>query len=78
MATEKNKTFADLIVPFMRCPFVKVESDCPFNTYREIKAFDEILSIIDKMSEHKLQNLRKHHKVCLLKKLKKGEEMDNL
>jgi hypothetical protein len=78
MATKKNKAFADLIVPFMGCPFDKVESDCPFIPYWENTDFDEMLVVIDKMPENKLESLRKHHKICLNKKIDKGEKLVNL
>lgn len=78
MATEKNKTYADLIVPFTHCPFEKVENDCPFTTYWEKTDFDEILSIIDQMEEDELKILREHHQNCLQKKVDMGEELNYL
>lgn len=78
MATEKNKKYADLIVPFLCCPFEKVEDDCPFSIYWTGIDFDQMLVIIDQLSDDNLQNLQEHHYKCLQKKINRGEDMVNL
>lgn len=74
MATEKIKSYADLIVSFTRCPFEKVEADCPFVDYWN-KDFDEVLTVIDQTAEKDLLSLRGHHQKCLQQKLDRGEEL---
>ncbi len=78
MATEKNKSYADLIVPFTCCPFEKVEEDCPFTAYWNNMEFDKMLTVIDQMPEEELVVLRKHHQNCLQLKIDRGEEMVHL
>lgn len=77
MATEKNKEFADLIVPFMACPFEKVEVDCPFTDFGDLKGLDAILKLIDQLPNEKLISLREHHNNCQEWKIVKGEAIVN-
>ncbi|WP_320113238.1 hypothetical protein [Draconibacterium orientale] len=78
MATKKNKEFADLIVPFTACPFEKVEVDCPFSDFGNLKGLDEILKLIDQLPDEKLISLREHHKTCQEWKIEKGEAIVNI
>lgn len=71
--SDKNRKYADLVVPFVCCPFKKEEGDCPFKEYWDIETFENKLKRMDEMEEEELMHLRKHHRKCLLKKLNRGE-----
>ena len=78
MATEKNKKFADLIVPFTACPFEKIEDDCPFINFWKLNGLNQVVELIDKLPESELLNLREHHNTCRDWKLQRGEPIVNL
>jgi len=64
--TEKNIKYADLVVPFIRCPFEEPETDCPFKVYWELPEIEERIQAMGNLSEDKLENLREHHRQCIL------------
>lgn len=61
------------MVPFCHCPFKNIEKDCPFACFWNTEELEEHIKQINILSEEKLDELRKHHRNCLLSKIKKGE-----
>lgn len=68
--TEKKIKYADLVVPFTRCPFKKVESDCPFVEYWKLASVEKQIQMIENLPEEKLESLREHHRFCQERKIK--------
>ena len=72
--TEKNIKYADLIVPFTKCPLGEPVPDCPFNHYWKTEDPAERIRPVDKLPEEKLDELRKFHRKCLNIKIEKARE----
>jgi len=72
--TEKNIKYADLVVPFTKCPFDDIESDCPFVDYWKLPSMEEQITEMGNLPEEKLEELRQHHRKCLLDKVKRIQE----
>lgn len=68
--TEKNIKYADLVVPFTKCPFKKIEHDCPFVEYWRLASLENQIQAIGNLTEEKLDSLREHHKLCQERKVK--------
>ncbi len=68
--TEKKIKYADLVVPFTKCPFKKVEYDCPFVEYWKLSSVEKQVQAIEDIPEKKLNLLREHHKSCQERKIK--------
>ena len=69
--TEKNIKFADLVVPFINCPFEEPETDCPFKVYWEIPEIEERIQTMGNLSEEELESLREHHRKCILRQVER-------
>lgn len=72
--TEKNIKYADLIVPFTRCPLGEPVEDCPFISYWEIKDPAERIRPVDDLPKEKLDELRAFHRKCLNLKIERARE----
>nr|WP_320154034.1 hypothetical protein [uncultured Draconibacterium sp.] len=72
--TEKNIKYADLVVPFTKCPFENVEADCPFVDYWKLPSMEEQITEMGNLSLEELEKLRRHHRRCLLKKVDKIQQ----
>ncbi len=69
--TKKNIKYADLVVPFTKCPFDDVEEDCPFTAYWKLSLIEKQLSEIENLSDEELEKLQLHHRKCVLFKVQK-------
>lgn len=72
--TEKDLKYADLVVPFTKCPLGDPIKDCPFTEYWKIEDPGERIKIIDELSDVKLDELRAFHHQCLAIKIEKAKE----
>jgi len=72
--TEKNIKYADLVVPFIKCPFEEPETDCPFKRYWEIPKIEDRIQTMGNLSEGELENLREHHRKCILTQVTRIQE----
>lgn len=72
--TEKNIKYADLIVPFTKCPLGEPVNDCPFIRYWKIEDLAERIQPVDDLPEEKLDELRTFHRKCLNIKIEKARE----
>lgn len=72
--TEKNIKYADLIVPFTKCPLGEPVSDCRFVSYWKIEDLEERIRPVDDLPEEKLDELRAFHRKCLSLKIEKVQE----
>lgn len=68
--TEKKIKYADLVVPFTKCPFKKVEHDCPFVEYWKLASVEKQVLAIENIPEKELDLLREHHRLCQARKIK--------
>jgi hypothetical protein len=68
--TEKKIKYADLVVPFAKCPFKKVERDCPFVSYWELASVEKQVQAIEDIPEVELDLLREHHRLCQERKIR--------
>ena len=76
--TERKLKYADLVIPFTKCPFKKVELDCPFIEYWELASIEKQIQVIEDISEEKLELLRYHHRLCQGKKIKHAQSRYSL
>lgn len=67
--TEKNIEYADLIVPFTKCPLGEAVADCPFIAYWKMEDEDKQIALVDQLPEEKLDELRAFHGKCLRVKI---------
>lgn len=72
--TKKNIKYADLIVPFTKCPLGEPVADCPFTDYWKIEDLEERIRPVDELPEEKLEKLRAFHRRCLNIKIQKAQE----
>ncbi|WP_163321775.1 MULTISPECIES: hypothetical protein [Draconibacterium] len=72
--TEKDVEYADLVVPFTKCPLGDPTKDCPFAEYWKIEDQGQRIKIIDELPEVKLDELRVFHHKCLAIKIEKAKE----
>lgn len=72
--TEKNIKYADLIVPFTKCPLGDPVSDCPFIDNWKIEDLEERIQPVDDLPEEKLDKLRAFHRKCLKIKIEKAQK----
>jgi hypothetical protein len=72
--TEKNIKYADLIVPFTKCPLGEVVTDCPFVDYWKIEDPEERIRPVDELPEEKLDELRAFHLKCIKIKIERSQE----
>lgn len=75
--TKRNIKYADLLVPFSKCPFEEVESDCPFVEYWNFSSEEEQIVAMSNLPESKLNILRAHHQKCLERKMKENRRLSN-
>ncbi len=68
--TEKKIKYADLVIPFTKCPFNKVEHDCPFVDYWKLSSVEKQVQAIENIREKELNSLREHHRLCQERKIK--------
>ncbi len=76
--TEKKIKHADLVIPFTKCPFKKVEQDCPFIEYWDLASVEKQIGLIENLPEEKLDSLRNHHELCQERKLKNAQNLGKL
>ena len=76
--TEKDIKYADLVVPFTKCPLGEAVKDCPFMGYWEIEDQGKRIRLIDKLPEAKLDELRDFHQKCLAIKIQKARKESTL
>lgn len=72
--TEKKIKYADLVVPFTKCPFKKVEHDCPFIEYWKLASVENQVQAIEDLPEDELDILREHHRLCRERKIKDAQK----
>ena len=72
--TEKDVKYADLVVPFTKCPLGEPVKDCPFAKYWKIEDQGQLMKLIDELPEVKLDELRAFHQKCLSIKIEKAKE----
>ena len=72
--TEKDVKYADLVVPFTKCPLGDPIKDCPFMEYWKIDNQGQRIKIIDELPEEKLDKLRAFHHKCLAIKIDKAKK----
>ena len=68
--TEKKIKYADLVIPFTKCPFKKVEHDCPFVEYWKLSSIEKQIQVIEDLPEKELNSLREHHRLCQERKIR--------
>ncbi|MCG6191174.1 hypothetical protein [Maribellus maritimus] len=68
--TERKIKYADLVIPFTKCPFKKVEPDCPFVEYWKLASVEKQIQIIEDLPEKELDLLREHHRLCQERKMR--------
>ena len=66
--TEKKIEYADLVIPFTKCPFKKIEHDCPFVECWKQASIEKQVQLIEDLPVEELDLLRKHHRICVRKK----------
>lgn len=66
----KKIKYADLVVPFTKCPFKNVEHDCLFTKYWELASIEKQIQAIENIPEKALDILRKQHQCCQERKVK--------
>ncbi|MEZ5104465.1 MAG: hypothetical protein R2757_08215 [Draconibacterium sp.] len=71
--TEKKIKYADLVIPFTRCPFKKVEHDCPFIEYWKLASVEKQVQAIENIPETELDLLRKYHRLCQERKIRSAQ-----
>ncbi|MCG6189852.1 hypothetical protein [Maribellus maritimus] len=76
--TEKKIKYADLVVPFMKCPFKKAEHDCPFIEYWKLASVEKQIQIIENLPEGELDLLREQHRLCQARKIKNAQSQYKL
>ncbi|MEZ5104475.1 MAG: hypothetical protein R2757_08265 [Draconibacterium sp.] len=76
--TEKKIKYADLVLPFTKCPFKKVENDCPFVEYWKLASIEKQVQAIESLPEEELDLLREHHRLCQEKKVKRVQSQCRL
>jgi len=72
--TKKNIAYADLIVPFIKCPLGEAVADCPFKDYWKMDNEDKQIDLVDQLPEEKLDELRAFHRECLKVKIQAARE----
>lgn len=73
--TKKNIEYADLVIPFTKCPFEEIEYDCPFVEYWKLPSEEEQIVAMGDLPENRLDDLRKHHQRCLKRKMKENDSI---
>ncbi len=68
--TKKKIKYADLVVPFTKCPYKKVENDCPFIEYWRLTSVEKQVRAIEDLPEKELDLLREHHRLCQERKIR--------
>ena len=76
--TEKKIKYADLVVPFTKCSFKKVENDCPFVKYWKLASVEKQVRAIEDLPEKELDLLREHHRICQERKIKNAQDRGRL
>lgn len=76
--TEKDIKYADLVVPFTKCPLGEAVKDCPFMVYWKIEGQGKRIKLIEELPEAKLDELRGFHRKCLTEKIKKARKESTL
>lgn len=71
--SEKNIKYADLIVPFIKCPLGEAVANCPFIDYWKIGDEEKQIGLVDELPEEKLDELRAFHRKCLTIKIEKTQ-----
>ena len=71
--TEKKIKYADLVVPFTKCPLKKVKNDCPFIEYWKLASVEKQVRAIEDLPEKELDLLREHHRICQERKIKNAQ-----
>lgn len=64
----KGLEYADLIVPFIACPFGKPAQDCPFIEFWKAYDFEERIYLIHSISYGDLKKLRAYHRNCVIQR----------
>ena len=72
--SEKNIQYADLFMAFIQCPFDKADDDCPFEQYWKVSNIEEQLNTMQELPANELDELQKHHRICLLNKVRRIRE----
>ena len=65
--TEKLSQYADLVVPFTRCPFGEPFNECPFIEFHQIGNESMQIEQVDLHTEKELNLLRSYHRECMQK-----------
>jgi hypothetical protein len=72
--SEKNIQYADLLMAFIKCPFDKADDDCPFEPYWKLSDIKKQLNTMQDLTIEELDRLQKHHRICLLNKVRRIRE----
>ena len=72
--SEKSIQYADLMVPFRKCPLGDAVPDCPFVEYWENEDPSYRVQVIEELPEDKLDELREFHRNCMAKKIKQAQQ----
>jgi hypothetical protein len=72
--SEKNIQYADLFMAFIKCPFDKADDDCPFEQYWKFSNIEKQLNTMQDLPANELDQLQKHHRICLLNKVRRIRE----
>ena|GEM_PF-1480828 len=72
--SEKNIQYADLFMAFIKCPFDKADDDCPFEQYWKVSDIEKQLNTMQDLPDNELDELQKHHRICLLNKVRRIRE----
>jgi hypothetical protein len=72
--SEKNIQYADLLMAFIKCPFEKADDDCPFEQFWKQSNVEKQLSSLQNLPISELDQLQKHHRICLLNKVRRIRE----
>jgi hypothetical protein len=72
--SEKNIQYADLFIAFIKCPFEKADDDCPFEQYWKLSNIEKQLNTMQDLPANELNQLQKHHRICLLNKVRRMQE----
>ncbi len=65
--TEKLRQYADLVVPFMGCPFGEPIIECPFVEFHQLGNESKQIEQVDLHTEKELSLLRSYHRDCMQK-----------
>jgi hypothetical protein len=72
--SKKNIQYADLLMAFIKCPFDKADDDCPFEPYWKLSDIKKQLNTMQDLTIEELDRLQKHHRICLLNKVRRMQE----